>query len=325
MKTKWIGGLLVVTTATATWLVARHFPERSAVPAPSPIVDAASVVLAPAPKPRFVGQIEQIEDPGLHWEQRIQAVRALPGKLGDASVDRLFEFLKQPPASGQENWYLVCNEIMEVMRKRNLAPGLYTRKHLELIQSANSDPMIRDYAAQHLAQWISGIDPQAREVDAQVAKDAFTSLCEEAGKPTNAQLTLTGTTLNALTDAVLNGGEAMRDRKEEVARLALDVLQNRHAEASAVNRATALQAAARLNAPGLNEICRQLAADSTAPADVRLSSIAALGQVGSAEDIAFLRAYTQDPAFKFAASAAVTRLEQASLPLPADPFPFLPE
>jgi hypothetical protein len=315
MKTKWIGGLLVVTTATATWLITRHFPERAAVPAPGPAVDAAAMAPAPA-KPRFVGQIEQIEDPGLHWEQRIQAVRSLPGKLGDASVDRLFEFLKQPPASGQDNWYLVCNEIMEVMRKRNLAPGLYTRKHLELIQSPVSDPMIRDYAAQHLAQWISGIDPQAREADPDIAKEAFTGMCEEAIKPANAQLTLTGTTLNALTDAVLNGGEAIRGRKDEVARLALDVLENRHAEASAVNRATALQAAARLNAPGLNEICRQLAADATVPVDVRLSSIAALGQVGGSEDLTFLRAYTQDPAFKFAAAAAVTRLEQASASSP---------
>lgn len=324
MKTKWIGGLLVVTTATATWLITRNFPERSAVPA-SPMAEAAPASPSPAQKTRFVGQIEQIEDPGLHWEQRVQAVRALPGKLGEASVDRLFEFLKQPPAVGQENWYLVCNEIMEVMRKRNLAPGIYTRKHLELIQSASSDPMIRDYAAQHLAQWISGIDAQAREADGETAKGAFTSLCEEAAKPANAQLTLTGTTLNALTDAVLNGNEAMRGRKDEVARVALDVLQNRHAEASAVNRATALQAAARLDAPGLNEICRQLAADTTAPVDVRLSSIAALGQVGGPEDLSLLRTYAKDETFKFAAAAAVTRLEQASASSPPlILFPFSP-
>jgi len=314
MKTKWMGGLLVVTTATATWLIARNFPERSAVPA-SPVVETAAPASAPpsaAPKTRFVGQIEQIEDPGLHWEQRVQAVRALPGKLGEASVERLFEFLKQPPVAGQENWYLVCNEIMEVLRKRNLAPGIYTRKHLELIQSASADPMIRDYAAQHLAQWISGIDPQAREADPEVTKAAFTSLCEEAAKPANAQLTLTGTTLNALTDAVMNGGDAMRDRNDEVAKLALEILQDRQGATSSVNRSTALQAAARLDAPGLNEICRHLAADNSQPPDVRLSSIAALGQVGGAEDLAFLRSYAQDPTFKFAAAAAVTRLEQAS-------------
>jgi hypothetical protein len=316
MKTKWIGGLLVVTTATATWLIVRNLPERSAVPA-SPMANAtAPAAPSPVQKNRFVGQIEQIEDPGLHWEQRVQAVRSLPGKLGDASVDRLFEFLKQPPAAGQENWYLVCNEIMEVMRKRNLAPGLYTRKHLELIQSGASDPMIRDYAAQHLAQWISGIDANAREANPDVAMGAFGEMCAEATKPANAQLTLTGTTLNALTDAVLNGNEAMRGRKDEVARLALEVLQNRHAEASAVNRATALQAAARLDAPVLSGICRELAADTTAPVDVRLSSIAALGQIGGPEDLALLRTYAKDETFKFAAAAAVTRLEQAAASTP---------
>jgi len=311
MKTKWIGGLLVAVTATTTWWISRHFPERSTVNAPAAAVLSPVVAPEPERKPRFVGQIEQIEDPGLHWEQRIQAVRSLPGKLGEASVERLFEFLKQPPASGQENWYLVCNEIMEVLRKRNLASGVYTHKHLELIQSSGSDPMIRDYAAQHLAQWISGIDPQARETNPEVAKDAFASLYEEAAKPANAQLTLTGTTLNALTDAVMNGDEAMRERKGEVAKLALEILQDREGAASSVNRSTALQAAARLDASGLNELCRQLAADANQPPDVRLSSIAALGQVGGSEDIAFLRAYAQDPTFKFAAAAALSRLEQA--------------
>jgi hypothetical protein len=316
MKTKLaiLLGLIAVVFGV-NWTI-RHSakpPGPVAAPANGSPVEAPSEPVK-ADKPRFVGGIDRIVDSGLHWEQRVQAVRELPDNLGAASVGRLFEFLKQPPAAGQEHWYLVCNEVMEVLRKRNLASGVYTRKHMELVQSTASDPMIRDYAAQHLAQWISGMDPSAREQDAAVAGEAFEVLTAEATKPANGSLTLVGTVLNSLTDSVIHGGQTMQAKRDDVARLAMSLVTAPSGALSAVNRTSALQAAAQLKAPGLPAACRRLAADDTESVDVRLSSIAALGLAGQPEDLPFVETYLSDPRFRFAASAAVARLKSTSLP-----------
>ena len=260
--------------------------------------------------PRLSPGIARITDPGVHWEERVQAVRDLPSRLGEESVSQLFAFLEQPPASGEEKWYLVCNEIMEVLRKRNMVPGIYTKSLTKLVTSPSADPMIRDYAVQHLAQWASGIDPAACEPDQALAVSAFASMHAEAGNSKNGALTMVGTACNALADAVINGSPAIQAKRDEVSRLALAVI--RDSAFSTVNRSSAIQAAARLGADGLPAICRELAADTHASVDLRLSSIAALGVVGGPEDLSFIRTFQNQDAYKFAAATALERLEGAS-------------
>lgn len=290
----------------------RHKGETLVSTAGAPTQTSRPANPTSASAPKYLPEINTLTDPGIHWEERIKAVRSLPGKLGDASADKLYAYLEQPPATGEENWYLVCNEIMEVLRKRNLTPGVYTQKHLALIQSEKANPVIRDYAAQHLAQWISGIDPNAKETDAALAQQAFDSMLDEAGKPENGQLTLAGTTLNALCDAVTTGSEAMKAKREAVGAAALKVVENKDGTASPVNRSSALQVAARLQTPGLPQACRHLATNKQEAVDVRLSAIAALGQIGDAQDVVFLQSMASEEAFKFAAAAAVERLNARS-------------
>ena len=117
------------------------------------------------PQPRLSAELTRISDTGIHWEERIAAVRELPTHLGQSSLDFLFAYLSAPFDEHEENRYLVCNEIMEILRKRSLAPELYTEKLNALIANPKADPVMRDYAAQHLAQWISGISPEATEPD----------------------------------------------------------------------------------------------------------------------------------------------------------------
>jgi hypothetical protein len=260
--------------------------------------------------PRYVKQIHRIADPGLHWEERILAVRDLPYRLGDESVDRLFAFLGERPAQGEEDWYLVCNEILEILRKRNLSSEIYSERLVSLIESSEADPMIRDYAAQHLAQWLSGIDPAAMEVDRNRAKKTFERLVAEIIRPENSKLTVAGTGLSALTDAVLNGDSIIQAEKTNVSEVALEMFANE--SASTANRTSALQSAARLDVESLAEVCRQTAVNKSASPDLRLSSIAALGQVGSVEDIPFIQGFAQEETFKFAAAGAVKRLKKIS-------------
>lgn len=63
---------------------------------------------------------------------------------------------------------------------------------------------------------------------------------------------------------------------------------------------------------GLQEIPREIAADTQASVDLRLRSIAALGMVGGPEDLSFIRTFQNQDTYKFAAAAALERLEGAS-------------
>jgi len=299
---------VLLLTFGVVWVVSHGEDQSSSEAGPSKATEIKRPRLAP--NVRFLPQIEAICDPSLHWEERVRAVRELPDKLDKPTTDRLFAFLQEPPATGEEKWYLVCNEIMEVLRKRNLVPDVYTKNLLTLIQSSTADPTIRDYAAQHLAQWVSGIDPSACEKDPRQAAAAFEAMCREASNPANGQLTLAGTTLNALADAVTHGGPTVQQERAAVGRLALRMVDSPAGVFSNVNRSTALQVAARLQMPEVPQRSRMLALDTNTPADVRLSAIAALGLVGDAEDRALLYSFVSDEAFKFAAAAAVERVDQ---------------
>jgi hypothetical protein len=260
----------------------------------------------PRPKPRPSPEISLITDTGLHWEERIAAVRALPTRLGEASVDFLFAYLSAPHDENEENRYLVCNEIMEIFRKRSLSPHLYNRQLCHLIATPGVDPVIRDYAAQHLAQWISGISPEATEPDPTQIPRAFETMLHEAAHPANAQLTLSGTIFQAMADAILNGSEEMKSHRPALIEKAMQVLAD--PTFSTTNRSSAMQAAAQLNAPELREKSLDLAQNPQNPADLRLSAIAALGKVGNPSDKALLNLLSEDPAYYYAATAALQNL-----------------
>jgi hypothetical protein len=191
-----------------------------------------------------------------------------------------------------------------------MAPDLYMQHLSALITSQKADPVIRDYASQHLALWVSGNEPQDTEPPPAQISSAFETLLKEAANPDNAQLTLPGTVMNALTHAVLNGSKLTDAHRAALTQQAIDILENPNF--SNVNRATAIQAAARLHAPELTERCRRLAQDTQAPADLRLSAIAALGLVGGTEDRALLQSFASDESYRFAAAAAVERVDQRS-------------
>lgn len=309
LKNRHLVGLAAILLVPAgAWFA---FRNEGRVPS-APSVASAAKRAGHKPRHEMLSRLDALADSGSHWEERVKAVRDLPPRLDAATVEGLFAFLQGPPAAARNEWYLVCNEIMEVLRKRELAPGIYTSNNLALIQSPAADPVIRDYAVQHLVQWISGIDPGACEQDPARAAAAFETLCVEAKNPANGDLTLAGTTLNGLADAVINGNAVMRQQRTAVGRLAMEILDSPNVSVSNVNRATAIQVAARLEVAELPERCRSLARDPQVAGDLRLSAIAALGLVGGEDDRAFLQSFVSDETFKFAAAAAVERVEQRS-------------
>lgn len=246
----------------------------------------------------------------LPWLERIDAVRALPDPLNAAALAELIAFLHDTPTGPKGDWHVVCNEIMEVLRKRNLAPGSYSRLMLELAQDRKAEDVMRDYAAQALSYWITGLDPDhGRETDPVMAQRAFDGLLQEARHPDNAQITLSGTTLRMLTDVVIDGGPELKARRADLVAVALEFADGR-LPAAVVNRASAIQVAARLGAPEIPQLCRNLLANEATAPDLRLSAIAALGLTGSRQDVALLQILSKNYHLKYAADAAITRLTQ---------------
>jgi hypothetical protein len=305
MKLKPTALLLSAGLVSAVVIYRQLNHEVPKEPVMAPLVTKHEV---PISKPHVPSQLESIRDVSLHWEERIKAVRDLPDNLSQASLVRLLAYLEEPPDSGRETWYVVCNEILETLRKRNLAPETYTPTLLGIIQSSGFDPVIRDYAVQHVCQWISGIDPNACEIHPALATAAYEKLSQECMKPENGELTLPGTTLNALLDTVLNGTEDFARKRQSLANLALQLANQSDGSVSTPNRATALQVAARLKLGEVPSLCRRLALDSRVAPNLRFSAIAALGQVGSEQDIALLQSFVSDETYKFAASAALERV-----------------
>jgi hypothetical protein len=195
---------------------------------------------------------------------------------------------------------------MEIFRQRSLSPAHYNRQLCNLISTPGADPVMRDYAAQHLAQWISGISPDATEPDPTQVPTAVEILLREASRLKNAQLTLPGTVFQAMADAVLNGSAEMETHRPVIVAQAMRVLSDPNF--STVNRSSAMQAAAQLGAPELREHCLQYAEDTRNPPDLRLSAIAALGKVGHPDDAAVLKLLLEDPDYQYAATAALQAL-----------------
>jgi hypothetical protein len=254
-----------------------------------------------------------IASPSIHWEERIKSVNQLPDHLDSGTVGYLFDYLSNKPAEDSlENWHIVCNEIMQTLRKRELQPGQYTRKLIVLIETSTEDPVIRDYAVQHLSQWIAGVDPEAKESDPLLISKAFDAMCDQASAASNGNLTLVGTTLNALVDAMNHGVEAILSKRENLQKIALKLAASEDGSIVNYNRSTALQAAALLNAPGLPELCRDLATRQNVAPDIRLGSVAALGLSGNAADLPLLETFSNGSPFKFAADAAIRRIQGRS-------------
>lgn len=254
--------------------------------------------------------LERILNPTIHWEERVHAVAELPRYLDTSTRTSLFDYLtNKPEGEPQNNWYLVANEIMQTLRERELPAGFYTGHLVALIESGTADAVIRDYAVQHLSQWVSGIVPTAKETDPAQVSAAFSAMCCQAAAVENGHLTLVGTTLNALADLLVHSESSISAKREDFQKIAIKIASTADGSVSAFNRASALQAAARLDAPELPELCRQLVHRPDLAPDLRLGSVAALGLVGNAADVALLQSFTPDSQFHYAASAAIQHIQ----------------
>jgi hypothetical protein len=307
MKRITINVLAILLLALGIWLGIRllspppepthteNAPSRSRPP-------ARSAARPPSPAPIL---IRKLSDPSLHDAERISAIRDLPSDLSNEENQALIDLLRQPaPAGiGISDWYMVLNEIMEVLRQpRFVWPG-YGEAMAGLTTDRHVDPVVRDYSAQHLALYLADQAQTRQAASFRPGMDAFMSVLRGERE---AHEEVTGTILMALCDLKSKRpAEDFAAYDQAIALVVTDFVTGTR-PASRSNRISAIQAAGRMGYREALPTIREFARDGAPDPSLRLSSIAALGYFHDPADRQFLQQLAgSDDSLRFAAAEAL--------------------
>ena len=270
-------------------------------------------------KPDEESYLVKITDSSIRWQVRVDMLRRLDAdSLSDSDVDTLYGLLKKKPEVGQEeNWWVVVNEIMEQMRLQGIGVDRYSEELLSIITDSEGDEVLRDYAVQHLGQWVT---PRGSKLGAPYEQDVskiqqtvetFGNLITDGSL---AHTSIPGTTLMLLVD--MHGHDDKSGVSSEILNPVIESLNpwmdsvisgnmqiNKSLRISAINTVGMLGEAQHV------QIIRQLAKSEDTDASIRLNSIAALGMIGDASDIESLKQLVDSGGkYHHAAKAAYKKL-----------------
>jgi hypothetical protein len=261
-----------------------------------------SAARPPSPTPIL---IRKLSDPSLHDAERISAIRDLPSDLSNEENQALMDLLRQPaPAQiGISGWYMVLNEIMEVLRQPRFDWPGYGEAMAGLTTDRHVDPVVRDYSAQHLALYLAD-EAQNRQADSfSPGMDAFLSVLRGERE---AHEEVTGTILMALCDLKSKRPAEDFAAYDQALALVVNDFVTGSRPASRSNRISAIQAAGRMGYREALPTIRAFARDGGPDPSLRLSSIATLGYFHDPEDRHFLQQLAgSEDNLRFAAATAL--------------------
>lgn len=248
-------------------------------------------------------------DPSLPRDERMTIAREIRPGLDNGETQYLFAILShRAPGEDKENWWLIVNEIMERMRKQGVGADDYTTRLAMLIADASADEVVRDYAIQHLGQWLApavgGISPG--EPDEAKRTAGLQVIVAAIKDPSLIHSVLPGTGLLTLADAT----SRLKEQESEAVWAGLrsflqESIEGRN-EASVPIRASSIQAAARAKRGEFLPAIRVLAFGGVTDPSIRLSSIHAVGRFAIPEDReALMKLASLDSPYQYAARAAL--------------------
>lgn len=259
--------------------------------------------------------IAKITDTSIRWEIRVDILRRLDAdSLTGEEIDSLYSLLTHTPKPGQEgSWWVTVNEIMEQMRKQGIGADRYTPVMLSIIRDSDAPEVLRDYAVQHLGQWVTPRGAEQgvlSEPSPQLVHETAETLGKIITDATLAHTSIPGTTLMVIAD-MKSGGVP-----EATLAPVIDSLQpwftstiSGKNDLPKITRISAINAVSILGIEEHAPAIRQLAESDTTDASIRLNSIAALGNIGTASDLTTLQAIATSTArYRYAAKAAYKKL-----------------
>jgi hypothetical protein len=214
----------------------------------------------------------------------------------------LLRSLSEPKRSGlsDDDWFTLANDIMQLLRNQQPAMPEITPALLGLWNDSQQDPTIRDYALQHLREWVSDHDVRsAHETNPTQIKEiqnTFLAAIDSENPSYDPQSTTLGTALLALHEwhqkghpHAMGGMSSMSDTPFEVRLLSILADPAVHRG----TRATALQISAQRKMTNALPVARQILNHAESDMILRLAAINFLGSNGSNEDKEFLITYQQ--------------------------------
>jgi hypothetical protein len=241
--------------------------------------------------------------PSTPYRTRLDFVHSLGRDLPPAQVDGLLAYLSAPdPSLRPDREAALKNDVWNLLREQTVLPTNLVPTTIAVFRAHEQAPAILDYCIQHLGAVALRVE------DAGSLRDLRECL-EEASRE-NAR-PYSGTALIALTHVPAPGSP---DRTFLLARtLALASDPAAHPAA----RATALQIGAEQGFSGVLPHVRAILADSSHPATLHISALAAIGALGDATDLPRLAAFAAahpHPRFRPALNGARIMLIQKTQP-----------
>ncbi len=246
--------------------------------------------------------------PSTPYKTRLDFVHSLGRDLSPAQTDGLVAYLSAPdPSLRPDREAALKNDVWNLLREQAVLPTNLVPATIAVFRAHEQTPAILDYCIQHLGAVSERVEDPAALRD-------LRECLEEASRETSRPYA--GTALIALTHVPAPGSP---DRTFLLARtLALASDPAAHPAACA----TALQIGAEQGFSGVLPHVRAILADSSHPATLHISALAALGALGDSADLARLDAFASfhpDPRFRPALSAARARLQKSLSNVPDNP------
>ena len=216
---------------------------------------------------------------------------------------RLVHWMQAPEAAGFQaddpRWHWLVNEAMNSLCHQKAPLAEWSEVLIGFANDARCDLVIRDYAMQHMVDWLQPIASGEPCESAPKMREAMVNCLMAAASHVSA--TFAGTALLGLHHALdfgesriksINGGPAEPWRPTtplkvgQLHTLAMNLVQS--PEACDHARISALQVCAERGFIEALSYARKFATDSKLSDAVRMSAIAALGKLGSTQDTLLL-------------------------------------
>lgn len=236
--------------------------------------------------------------------ERFAALTQLGDQLRHEDREAIFHYLtstaEPPPVFTEAQWYAYFNDLIALLVKQRSTGEEQVPIFLQRLFKDRQRPVVlRDYALQHLADWI-------RRHGDHENQSGISTLYEAAAE---LEATYSGTALLALRRVREKRPESVADGR--LGELAMNVL--RSAESPAGTRATALAVALdSIKRTEALELARPWALDPTQPLPVRLNVISALGHSGDTVTLEKLKQQeTENRWIQDAVTKAIARQKDA--------------
>ena len=258
------------------------------------------------------------------YAQYAERIHTLGYTVSEQEQKSLIAWIIGPkPAHFQDRqWHFLVNEVMDSLCHQAHPLSSWTDVLIGIVQGKANDIVLRDYAIQHFADWIVPVHPNDPcETRPEKRQAILFTMLEAAGQTKES---FSGTALQGLHLILL-----ARQRSQQQSKLSaelpwafsveqlrpLAIASSTGDNVTDLARITALQVCAQRGFTEILPTARAIAGDPAKPVVVRISAIAAIGQMGNAGDEALLKKVQEERNHRFlsALQSALKRIRQPAV------------